>query len=64
MIYVLVQVEDIPTVFMDKFGHQSHEARLVRTMYKKDCAIGHRKVIWVREDRVKPSALSTEVSQA
>jgi hypothetical protein len=62
MIYVLIQANDVPPVFMDEFGHQGHEARLVRTMYKKDCAIGHRKVIWVREDRAKPSALPAEVS--
>jgi hypothetical protein len=32
MIYVLIQVEDIPTILVDELGHQGHEARLVRTM--------------------------------
>ena len=33
MIYVLIQVEDIPPILVDELRHQGHEARLVWTMY-------------------------------
>jgi len=47
LVYVLVEVENVPTVFMDEFGNQGNQAGLVRTMYKEDRAVRHgRNYIW------------------